>query len=367
MTSIMNRGRAIRPLILFIAVLILISGCTRARIIDDVKIIQSIGYDLEDEQIIGTGSYVIYEDSIDDSLPEYLFTAESSTAMGILSSFTSQATDIVDIMQLSSIVISEQFAESGIQDLLINFNSEPSIGTNSRLVISNQRARSFLEKGMNYPPYYLSSILEQNMRFGKIPFSNLHTVTYQHYSKGQDIYMPIMEIINERVFQVKTVGVFKNDKLILRLNETETLLLKILVDDFRGNSADYEFSTNDNKDILIKIENVKRNTTVKDSNINPEVIFNIKIKVLLKEQVPNIAMEVVNNRITAEIETHLESELVSLLNKLKKEEVDPVGNGELFRATQRTWDHNEFYEQVYPNLTFRVNAEVNIVNTGVRK
>lgn len=341
----------------------ILNGCTRTTIIDDVKIIQTIGYDIENNNIKGTASYPVYVESMQESHPRKLFTAESKTTTGVFTSFSKQTADEIDMSQLGSVVISDDFAKNGISDLLVNLNSDPNIGTNSTLIISKKTASELLEESMKYPPYFLSSVLDQSMDNGNVPLTNLHTITYQYYTEGQDMYIPKMEINNEGLFVGDGVGIFKNDKLRVSLNNKETFLLKMLVDRSVYNST-YEFTTSDNIDLLVKIISNKTKSSVSFSNNSPEVSYHFKSKVYLKERTSKLTVSDINNRITKEIETSIVKDLVNLLEKLKNEKVDPVGIGELYRVTKRNWKKNEFYNQIYPNIKFNIEANVNIVNTG---
>ncbi|KKI91173.1 hypothetical protein WQ54_16355 [Bacillus sp. SA1-12] len=338
-------------------------GCTRTTIIDDVKIIQTIGYDIENNKIKGTASYPVYVESMQESHPRKLFTAESKTTTGVFTSFSKQTAEEIDISQLDSVVIGDDFARDGISDLLVNLNSDPNIGTNSTLIISKKKARELLEESIKYPPYFLSSVLDQSMENGNVPLTNLHTISYQYYTEGQDMYIPKMEINNEGLLVGDGVGIFKNDKLRVSLNNNETFLLKMLVDRSVYNST-YEFTTSDNINLLVKVISKKTKPSVNFSNNSPEVSYHLTFNVYLKEQASKLTVSGINNSIKKEIETSIERDLVNLLEKLKNENVDPVGIGELYRVTQRNWKKNEFYKQIYPSIKFNIKVNVNIVNTG---
>ncbi|MCM3601006.1 Ger(x)C family spore germination protein [Robertmurraya korlensis] len=360
----MNKNNLCRRFVGIFFICIFISGCSRTTIIDDVKIIQSLGYDLENNKIKGTASYPVYVESMQESHPRKLFTSESNTTTGVYTSFSNQTAHRIDMSQLGSVFFSENFAKNGISDLIGNLNSDPNISSNSTLIISSKSASDLLEESMNYPPYFLSSVLDQSMRNGNIPLSNLHTVSYQYYSEGQDMYIPKMDINEKGLFVSEGVGVFKDEKLALSLNNKESLMLKILVDKLGFNST-YEFTTSDNKQLLIKIVSNNKNSHVQINN--SEVTYKFKLKVYLKEQASKLSVANINNKLTKEIETNIRTELTNLLEKLKKENVDPVGVGELFRGAQRDWKRYEFYERVYPNIKFNIKANVNIVNTGAAK
>ncbi|WP_210609023.1 Ger(x)C family spore germination protein [Priestia flexa] len=364
MTLIMNKCNLRRKYIEVFLICLFIGGCSRTTIIDDVKIIQTLGYDLENNKIKGTASYPVYVKSMQESHPRKLFTSESNTTTGVFTSFSNQTAHKIDMSQLGSVLVSENFAENGISDLIGNLNSDPNISSNSTLIISNKPASELLEESMDYPPYFLSSVLDQSMRNGNVPFSNLHTISYQYYSEGQDIYIPKMDINEEGMIVSDGVGVFKGDKFALSLNNKESLMLKILVDKIGFNST-YEFTKSDNKSLLIKIVSNHNNSVVEINN--SKVTYNFKLNVYLKEQASKLSGADINNKLTKEIETNIETELKNLLERLKNEEVDPVGVGELFRGVQRNWKKNAFYDRVYPNVKFNITANVNIVNTGAAK
>lgn len=357
----MNKNKLRRNTLGVIFICLFIGGCSRTTIIDDVKIIQSLGYDYENNKIKGTASYPVYVESMKESHPRKLFTSDSNTTTGVFTSFANQTAHKIDMTQLGSVLVSEGFAENGISDLIGNLNSDPNISSNTTLIISNKPASVLLEESMDYPPYFLSSLLDQSMRNGNVPFSNLHTVSYQYYSEGQDMYIPKMDIHEEGLIVSDGIGIFKGENFALSLNNKESLMLKILVDDDGFNST-YEFSTNNNKNLLIKIVSNHKKSLVQ-KNIS-KVTYNLKLKVYLKEKASKLSVANINNKLTKEIEANIEKELTGLLEKLRNENVDPVGIGELFRGVQRDWKKYDFYDKVYPNIKFNIKADVDIVSTG---
>lgn len=63
----------------------------------------------------------------------------------------------------------------------------------------------------------------------------------------------------------------------------------------------------------------------------------------------------------------VEEQINSLLKKLQKEEVDPLGFGLRYRATETGKESNkiEKWDEMYPDVQFKVNITVDMNNVGI--
>lgn len=356
-----------KKLILFLLLTCFSSGCSRERIIDQIKIIQNIGYDLNGEKVLGTASYPIYIESM-KSHPQKLFTSESKTVYGVFTNFTKQSSLVIDIAKTRSILISKKFALKETGNLLGNLMGDPTVGTNTTILLSKQPPTDILTEGIKYPPFHISNVIEQNMKFGNTPNSNLHMILFERFSEGQDIYLPIIELNKENLIESNGVYIFKEDKPTITINNRESLLLKLLMDKINHNMT-YEFTTKKNENIFLKFLLGNKDVTIKNINNNPILNIKLKFKIFLKEypQYIDVSNHKDAKRINTEVEKSLTDELNNLLVKFRDNGVDPVGIGETFRAQQRNWEKSKFYEEIYPNLKLKVNTKVEILQSGSGK
>jgi hypothetical protein len=67
-----------------------------------------------------------------------------------------------------------------------------------------------------------------------------------------------------------------------------------------------------------------------------------------------------------QIEKRVSKKTKDLIISLQSKNTDPFGFGDLFRGRDRNWNEKEFY-RIYPDIKFKVNAHVNLLQSGVGK
>lgn len=60
----------------------------------------------------------------------------------------------------------------------------------------------------------------------------------------------------------------------------------------------------------------------------------------------------------------VKKEVEALLKTFKKNEVDPLGVGNIVRAHDKGWEEKAFYE-IYPKLPIHVKVSVELLHTGL--
>jgi Ger(x)C family germination protein len=340
--------------------LILLTGCAKLQIIDEIKIVQSLGYDIEDGKIVGYASYPLFKNTHRGS-PLELMKGQSNTIHGVTTSFTTQSQYPIALGQTRTVVVSERFAKEGISDLLHSLARDPMIGSGTIVVVTNQSAKNLLKHSLKQPPYYLSNLIRQNMSDGNSPTTDLHLSLNQLFGEGQDVYLPIVNLERGKLLYMDGVGVFQGDKLKAQLSAKEGSFLKLLTD--KKLSGKYEFTLQNKERVLLLFLNGRREISVtKDA-----AIVSFTLHTVLKEYPttirPNHEKEM--NDLKRNIEEEIATRISSLIEKLQEEDVDPIGFGEWRRAKQRDWNEDRFYKDIYPNLQVDVNAEVIFTQSGV--
>jgi spore germination protein len=339
----------------------LLTGCAKTEIIDRIKIIQNIGFDIEGETYLGSASYPRYGKSSNEE-PLLLLTAESQTMTGLLTSIKTQSQHPIKIDQMRTLVISEQLAKRGIAELASLLSRETMKSSNALVVITKQKTTTILSEALKYPPFYLSGLIEQNMDDGNTPVTNYHTLISQYYGEGQDTYLPAIMKNPNGLLRMDGVGVFKGDKIKLWLTNIEGLFLKLLTDKILSSS--YEFTNEQKNKFSFDILSGKRKIYIVQ---NEKAVISLKLDIRLSEYPPEINILDTSDvdELKKQIQKHLTAEIKSVLDKLQKNAVDPIGLGDLYRSKQRKWSEKEFSDIIYPNLNFEVNLEIAIVQSGV--
>ena len=127
-----------------------LSGCVEKNILDDISLVNGIGFDYYDEtKIRGT---VIYPYYLPEKDPEdKTFTAVSEIKKTILDDIGRQTADPVVTGSLNIILFSEELAKrKGILELVDAFQRDPGVGSTLYLAVVEGTAREFLEENYRY-------------------------------------------------------------------------------------------------------------------------------------------------------------------------------------------------------------------------
>lgn len=346
------------PLLFFCFIL---SGCAKEQIIDRIKLIQSIGCDLQGDTLKVSGTYNAYE----KKTRLFLLDGEVKSLNEVLTPFTSQSDHPIAIGQLQTLVINEKIARRGISELASTIVRDPLISNLSTLVLTTDQASDILAETLKYPPLYLSDLIKHNMENGNTPSTNGHIFLDQYFGEGQDVFLPILVKNPKGVLQMDGVGVFHGDKLKLLLTNKEGLFIKLLKDDKVDiQSSTYNFKNDQNEQISFKIIYLKRKMIVQ----NEKALISLKLDIELGKYPETLKIFENNNDmldLKKQIENNLAAEIKAMLENFQKNLVDPIGIGNLHRTRQRNWNEQKFTAQIYPNIKFDVQAEVTILSLGV--
>ncbi|WP_308639445.1 Ger(x)C family spore germination protein [Paenibacillus silvisoli] len=339
----------------------LVSGCSHEeRIIDRINIVQNMGVDIEGQTIKMSASYPSFVRASKEQSVSAI-TAESNVMYGVFTALAAKSSQPVEMGQMRTLVVSEQFAREAISELADIINREFIKSSNATIVISRQPANVVITDTTKKPPFYLSELIEQNMKHGNTPRTNYHTFVNQFYGEGQDVYFPVIHM-EQGLLKMDGVGVFKGEEFKLRLSGEEGLYLKFLKD--KALTGEYDFMTAPKAMYSFYILHGKSSIAMAQSG---KTAISLQLTIALRE-VPsalNTEKEEDMQAIKKQIEERLSSEMKKLLIRLQKNNVDPVGFGEQYRWRNRTFSEKEFYGTIYPKLDFDVKTTIKISNAGV--
>lgn len=337
---------------------ILLSGCAQERVVDQINIIQYMGADLEEDKIKLSVSYPKY---IKASGGQSLVTTESKVVYGVFTALTGKSSQPVEMGQMRTLVLSENFAKKYITELADIINRQFTKSTKASIVLTDQSTNAMIAEASRKPPFFLSELIEQNMDHGNTPNTNYHTFVNQYYGEGQDIYLPVINL-NKGVFQMDGVAVFKGDDLKVRLNANEGLYLKLLKDKQR--TGEYDFLAGANSMYSFIILHGKSKIDVKEDG---KTTISLKLAIQLREipEQMNVRNQGDLQKIKKQIEERLSSEITAMLIRLQQNRVDPIGFGEKYRRQHQAFKEEAYYEKIYPQLLFEVKTNVIILHAGV--
>lgn len=185
--------------------------------------------------------------------------------------------------------------------------------------------------------------------------------------KGKDPLMPVIEVVNDTLLDIKKVALLDKQKVREILSPEETKLLNLLLrNDLKTNfgmeldGGHYEFNVTHSKAKFKIIDN---------SLGNGEIVYTIRVKGNLEEKE---GIGRLNHQDLLNIEKGfsktISEEVVKLLEKVQGTGVDPLGFGLRYFGTH--WNNEtevEEWRELYPRVKFKVNVQTTIKSTGFNR
>lgn len=338
---------------------LLIVGCGNESIANRIRIMVAVGFDQEDDLYKGT---ILYPNYIKRKGALAVLKGVGKEPRLIMKQFERKSSRMVKYSKINSIIFSHEMANESMKTVVNTIISDPSLSSKVLLAVSSCSAEEIINnldhKEIENSPYY---IVEQNVRIGGMPQSNLHFFLHDLLSDGKDPSMPSIGLDEQSQIKVDGYALFKKDRLKLVLSINETLLYQVLT----GGKVTGEFPfTYDENDYVLSINksNLRRTADKGYKLFRFDVSLDGRV---INYHGNNIAKEPSHaGKLTKAIEIQMKTSLHELLKKLQSNQLDSLGVGELFRSVDREWRAATFYRDIYPTLNFDVNVSINLKNSG---
>ncbi|MEJ9307105.1 Ger(x)C family spore germination protein [Priestia megaterium] len=348
-----------------ISFIVFLTGCENERIIDQVQIIESIGYDQHEDEIKGTAIYPTFTEKGQTQLN--ILTTKSASYDDILPRLNTKSAHPIEIGQLRLVVFGKKLAKQGIDPIIESLKRDPAVGSRVQLGIAEHTAENILISGKNTNfPFHLGDKINQNIQNGNLPKMNLHLFLDNFYSKGKDPCLPYFTI-EEGKAHVNGLALFKNGKYINHINLNQSFIVKMLIGGAKNGR--YQIKINKNKKngfISLKNLDAKAHYTISQTDQVPNISIDLTMNTQIKDVPP--WLNVTANKDIPKIEKitndHFNEEVQQLISLFQEYQVDPIGFGDMVRAKSRKWNYIRF-QDMYPHLKTTVNTKVNIIQTGV--
>jgi spore germination protein len=355
-----------RMAVILLCMLTLI-GCTRVKIIEQLSILHVFGFDKgEHGELIGTGLFPDYTKSGQSSEIQ-LLVEEGASGTLLTQKMNRHATFPVQLSKIRVIVFGKKFAEEGIDAVINRLVKTPQLATRMQIIVTEQSAEQFLKKFQHEKSLTLADRIQQNMNATNLPKMNLHYFLNQYYGAGQDAYVPMLTIGANDIAKVSGIGIFKKDRLKLHISEREVVIFSVLKDVRTQGIYEMKLKGNDPKGVLVTrgYRSYKKWRVTWENN-SPSLHLKLHLKWALTQSPAWLEPTKKEHldQIKLLIAKEVKKDVMKLLNKLQKHEVDPLGIGNIVRAKDRNWEEAAFY-RMYPDIPIHVEVKVTILHSGL--
>ncbi|MGO4545014.1 Ger(x)C family spore germination protein [Paenibacillus sp. 2TAB23] len=342
-----------------------LTGCGSDGVVDHIRSVTVLGIDKNDSGFTGSALYSDYEDKGKIKV----LNGKGKQAREIFNEMAFESAQPVRMEKLKMLAFSREVAEGGITNFLKTICRDPVISNYVILAVFDKPfatvSESLAGKGSQNYPYQL---IEQNMKEKMIPYSNLSTVLFDFYGTGRDFSVPYLKLNPKKQIEISGYGIFKGDRLKLVLNPKEMVYYKILQGKALRGDIPFVIKKGSNQSpAIFTINSGKLNRKVIQNQEGTTLTYSFVLSGMVNEYPDWFSLDVEENThsLVQQLEAQLQSHLLALLHKFVKEEVDPLGIGDLMRTRHRSWSEDKFYANEYKNIKFDVHFRTSLSKSGI--
>ncbi|SFE80760.1 Ger(x)C family spore germination protein [Alteribacillus iranensis] len=281
---------------------------------------------------------------------------------------------------LRIIVFSEKVASEGVQKFNDYLRRQPQVRRTAWMAVSKENAKKYMEIAPELEPIpalYLSSMVEDAVGAGKLPYDSIGIFWIALSNLGQDGFLPYLTIGEKHNVRVEGVGYFTGDKMKGTIEPIKIGPLMTILGEEQGG---YGLMTNmPGTEDKVLVRATKRRSNIKTAIKNeekPEIRIKIRYDVRIEEnESPTYSLD--SPEIIRKIEDRYSEEVKDayeqFIQDMQKEGSDIFGFGEYIRAKQPTyWEKKvktqEQWRSIYTSqLDVQVEVQTRITQIGMKE
>ncbi|WP_336772104.1 Ger(x)C family spore germination protein [Paenibacillus sp. MMO-58] len=344
----------------------LLTACGDTNIVNNIKFVQTIGYDAVDTGVTSSAVIANYEEQGKSKLEFYV--TESKSVYDSVPKLNMKLDYPVKFGQLRMALFGDSFARKGINTAIESLIRDPRISSRMHLGVADRDALELLNvKENRHDPYFLSDMIEQNIKYGNLPRMNLHLTFFNYYGIGRDFFLPHFTIERNEI-KLDGIALFKGDKFKTKIGIKDSFLMKLLLENSLNGSIMVPVKgPNQTRDEYFLMNSIHSKTKYKVIHTGPPASIDIRVELNAQvKDVPqwiDLSSEDQLALLEKSIEAYCQNEIRDLISLCKRNDVDPLGLGDLIRSRSKEWKPQEFQEQ-YKALTTAVSVKARIIRTG---
>ncbi|WP_456278608.1 Ger(x)C family spore germination protein [Bacillus sp. AK128] len=269
----------------------------------------------------------------------------------------------LDFSHAKVIIISKKVAEKNIKEVMDWFLRRRDIQGIAYIAVGDPSAKEILNvqsKGERLPSNSLFLVFaDTGTESPYIVTEYLFDLWKRLREKGLDPLLPIIEVHDKgELFEVEKSALFNKERLKITISSHETKTLRMLMN--KVSKLDVEVKSGEGEEVFIAIDSSKTGIKINDERVD----IDIQLEGIVEEATNNMDKSDIP-KVTKLAEKQVKERVENLLQKLQKEELDPIGLGLLYRASNSYENEWEDWQRMYPDIKFNVNIEMTVQGTGL--
>jgi spore germination protein len=372
-------------LLLLACCMTIMTGCVEQKPLEKLGLITTAGYDLIGKEQI-KGIVVVQKFDPMAKSATKVISAISKTSKGLRQAENLKSNQKLVSGQLRSVVYSRELAEKGIIQLVDTLNRDAAIGNMVYLTIADQTAEEIMK--INYSKTninlgtYIYNLIKQNVEGEQIISPTLQEFNHNYYDIGKDPVLPILKMQGGDVV-ISGVGLFREDRLVDELKQSQLFFLKILVDKYKAGTLELGFKKEELQDIMLKglvqtplynkiyltIDNIRSKSKIKlidKQNLKFKVEIKLDSRLLEMTEPLDLSKPATVKLLEKKMNKAMEKQVEDLLYHLRELDIDPIGFGNEYEVHYRGQQiSKEKWRELYKKAEFDVQVKNRIEKTGV--
>jgi spore germination protein len=355
---------------IIIIFIFLLTGCAEQRIIDDLALINAVGYDLTDNEsnpLKLTVTFPII--TKDGKYDRKTIIVEGKSSKDAREKVRFKTNLKLESGQARVSLFGQDLAKKGMLPYLHSLVRDPSIGTRLKLALAEDEASEVLmlqikNEGQNatYLEQFLTKLNRENLRANY----NIYQFLRDYYDDGIDPILPVFKVEKNNI-AYNGIGLFHEDKLVDILNPSEAQYLFLFREEMNKGVFIEQIDVGEESKASImlnyqlKTHRIEVPATRKKASIYIELIGDV-VEYTGQEDVSDSKIQKkIENIITEKIN----QEGKKLIIKLQKLQVDPLGINRYVRnkMTYNQWKALDQY-QAYQDMNINLKANVILNSYG---
>jgi spore germination protein KC len=288
-----------------------------------------------------------------------------------------EVADEVFLGHLRIIVLSEEIARTGTARFNDFLRRNPEIRRTASLVVSKESASKYMNiipELERIPSLYLADMVDNLSAIGKFPPSFIGLFWTIYSSKGQDPYLPYLQLKGKSTIQLNGLAYFNKDKMVGKTNPLEIGIFMAVRGIGRGGYGAFAEVPGSDESVLVRAVSRNTRTKVMLKNGRPHVSIKVQYESEIDEKESakiQLSDSAVLKKIEKETSKNTKKAIDKLIAKTQKTKSDIFGFGEHFRAKlPQYWNKNiktkDKWDEIYQNVTFDVKVDSHIRRVGMK-
>lgn len=356
-----------------IIMIFVLTGCAEQRIIDDLALINAVGYDVTDNEknplkLTVTFPFITKDGNYDRKT----IIVEGKSSKDAREKVRLKTNLRLESGQVRVSLYGQDVAKQGMLPSIQSLVRDPSIGTRAKLALAEDKASDVLmlqikSEGQNatYLEQFLTKLNRENLRTNY----NIYQFLRDYYDEGIDPILPVFKVEKNNIVY-NGIGLFHEDKLVQILKPSEAKYLFLFREEMNEGTFVEQIDVGEEEKASIML-----NYELKEHRVDVQSTSKISKKALISiELIADVieytgAEEISDPKIQQKIENiitkKIKKEGKELIVKLQKLLVDPLGVNRYVRnkMSYKEWKALDKY-QSYQDMSINIEANIILNSSG---